>query len=263
MARFDGKTALVTGGGRGIGRGIVLTLAREGADVVIADIDLPRAEATAVEVRALGRRATLLRIDVTDQASVDRGLAEAIAAHGRIDILVNNAGIGPDHMGAAADAHDWDLCYEVNLKGVWRMSTAIAAHFRDNGGGRIVTVASIAGRLGGTGLAPYSASKAGVINLTQSLALSLGRHNVNVNAVCPGLIWTDMWRKTESLIQRDASPETIDRRAAFEAAVRSQCVLGREQTPQDIGWAVAFLASDEAGNITGQALNVDGGIRMN
>ena len=126
-----------------------------------------------------------------------------------------------------------------------------------------MNIASIAGRKGGRGLAAYSASKAGAISLTQSLAASLGSHNINVNAICPGLLWTDMWRKLEGLMRGSSAPEVVDERAAFAAFLASNCPLRREQTPEDIGNAVAFLVSDLARNITGQALNVDGGIEMN
>lgn len=262
MSRLRSKTALVTGGARGIGRAIVLELAKEGADIAIGDLLVDAAEQTAEEVRALGRKAIALDLDVTDEKSVQAGVAGAIDALGGIDVLVNNAGVGPDHLGAEADADDWDLCYRVNLRGVWLVSTVVAEHLRQRGVGRIVNIASIAGRVGGGGLAPYNASKAGVINLTQSLASSLGRSNITVNAVCPGLIWTDMWRKTEGQIQRDHTPDVVDRRQAFEAAIAASCPLGREQTPEDIARAVCYFASDDAKNVTGQSLNVDGGIRM-
>jgi NAD(P)-dependent dehydrogenase (short-subunit alcohol dehydrogenase family) len=143
------------------------------------------------------------------------------------------------------------------------MSRALVPHFTANGGGKIVSISSIAGRKGGAGLAHYSASKAGVISLTQSLAQDLGPSNINVNAVCPGLLWTDMWRSIEGMIARDSSPETVEERSSFDTFLERNCPLRREQTPEDIGEAVAFLVSDAARNITGQALNVDGGIELN
>ncbi|MFQ5380878.1 MAG: SDR family NAD(P)-dependent oxidoreductase [Dehalococcoidia bacterium] len=263
MKRFESRTAMVTGGARGLGRAIAIELAKEGADLVIGDLLEDEAERTAIDIRGLGRRALSLRLDVTDAGSIQDGISRAVDFLGRINVLVNNAGVGPEHLGAEVEGADWDLCYRVNLRGVWAVSTAVAPHMRAGGGGRIVNISSVAGRQGGTGLAPYSASKAGCINLTQSLAASLGRHNINVNAVCPGLIWTDMWRKTEGQIQGDHDPEVVNRRQAFEAAVASTCLLGREQTPEDVARAVCFFASDDAKNVTGQALNVDGGIRLN
>lgn len=264
MGRLDGKVALVTGGGRGIGRGISLVLAREGAAIVIADIDSANAAATAEELRAGGTRVLVVPCDVTSAESAEAAVAAAVREMGGVDILVNNAGVVGNHVGGASiDEHDWDLCYEVNLKGTWLMSRAVTPHFKERGGGKIVNIASIAGRMGGAGMAHYNASKAGVINLTQSLALDLGPSNINVNAVCPGLLWTDMWRQLEAMIGRDDTPEVVDRRQVFERFIAANCPLRREQTPEDIGNAVAFLASEEARNITGQSLNVDGGIRMN
>ena len=262
MGRLDGRTALVTGGGRGIGRGIALELAGEGADVVIADLILENAESTAREIRELGRRALALEMDVTNADSIESALAQAVAELGGVQILVNNAGVVQDHTGDGEDEADWDRCYEVNLKGIWKVTTAVTPHLQEQGGGKVVNIASIAGRNGG-GIAAYSASKAGAISLTQSQATELGPHNINVNAVCPGLLWTDMWRKLEGMIVGDDNDEVVDQRRAFEAMLADRCPLGREQTPSDIGKAVAFLASDDARNITGQALNVDGGIRMN
>ncbi|GAB4323957.1 MAG: SDR family NAD(P)-dependent oxidoreductase [Dehalococcoidia bacterium] len=264
MARLDGKAALVTGGGRGIGKGICEVLAREGAAVVVTDIDGEAASATATEIARGGKQATGFAMDVTSDDSVAAGIERAINWRGHLDILVNNAGVVGSHVGGSmVTEHDWDQCYEVNLKGIWRVSRALVGHFRERGGGKIVNIASIAGRVGGAGLSHYSASKAGAISLTQSLAAELGRLNVNVNAVCPGLLWTEMWRTLEALITGSTEEEVVNRREAFERYIAANCPLGREQTPEDIGHAVAFLASEEARNITGQALNVDGGIRMN
>lgn len=130
-------------------------------------------------------------------------------------------------------------------------------------GGKIVNIASIAGRRGGSWIAPYNASKAGVISLTQSQARELGPQNINVNAICPGLIWTDIWRTIGGMLQGDDDPALDERRKHFDTIIETSCAFQREQTPEDIGKAVAFLASDDARNITGQALNVDGGIVMN
>jgi NAD(P)-dependent dehydrogenase (short-subunit alcohol dehydrogenase family) len=264
MGRLDQKVAIVTGGGRGIGQGIARVLAREGAAIVIADVDIENANRTATELRAGGTKAEVVRCDVTSEASAAEAVASAVRAFGRLDILVNNAGVVGSHVGGAAiTLEDWDRCYEVNLKGMWIMSRAVVPHFKDNGGGKIVNIASIAGRKGGAGLAHYSASKAGAISLTQSLARDLGASNINVNAVCPGLLWTDMWRQLEAMFAGNDTPEVVDRRQVFDRFIQANCPLRREQTPEDIGEAVAFFASDGAKNITGQALNVDGGIELN
>lgn len=264
MSTLDNQVALVTGGGRGIGRGIVLELAKEGADIAIGDIDLANAETTAAEVRDLGRQCSIVELDVTNEDQAEAAIAEVVAERGRLDALVNNAGVvGQNVGGGSIELSDWDACYEVNLKGIWIMSRAVVDQFRGAGGGKIVNIASIAGRRGGAGLAHYNASKAGAISVTQSLASDLGALNINVNAVCPGLLWTDMWRQLEAMIGGDPADEVVDRRKFFESYLETNCPLQREQTPEDIGMAVAFLASDRARNITGQALNVDGGIQMN
>ena len=263
MSILDGKTALVTGGGRGIGRGIVLELAKDGADIVIADIDLDNAEKTAAEIRDLGRKATIVEMDITKETSVATAFAMAIDEHGQVEILVNNAGVMGNHVrGEEIDLRDWDMCYEVNLKGIWIVSRAIVNHFKENGGGKIVNIASVAGRCGGAH-AYYSASKAGAISVTQSLASELGRFNINVNAVCPGLLWTDMWRQLEGMYSRDTSEEVVDQRNVFDGIIKDRCPLRREQTPEDVGMLVSFLVSERSRNITGQSINVDGGMHMN
>lgn len=264
MGKLEGRVAIVTGGGRGIGQGIAGVLAAEGAAIVIADVDLENAERTAAELRAVGRRAAVVETDVTSEASAASCVEAAQREFGAVHILVNNAGVVGRHVGGSEiDLGDFDWCYDVNVKGIWVMTQAVVPLFKTAGGGRIVNIASIAGRLGGAGLAHYNASKAAAINLTQSLAQDLGPANINVNAVCPGLLWTDMWRALEAMIGRDDTPEVVDRRQVFERFIAQNCPLRREQTPEDIGHAVAFFLSDEAKNITGQALNVDGGIRMN
>ncbi len=263
MGRLDGKTALVTGGARGLGRGIVLELAKEGADIAIADLLADVAEQTAADVRTLGRQVTVVRMDVTDAGSIQAGVQHVLTERGGLDILVNNAGVAPVHTGSEADEEDWDRCYEVNLKAIWKVSQAVVPHFLERGTGKIVNIASIAGRRGSAWIMPYNASKAGVISLTQSQAMDLGPQNINVNAVCPGLIWTDIWRGLGAILQGEDDPIVNERRQRFDTIIESSCPLRREQTSEDIGKAVAFLASDDARNITGQALNVDGGIVMN
>ena len=263
MGRLNGKVALVTGAARGIGKGIATELAREGADIVICDLLIDEAFRTAGEIQNRhGVTAIALEMDVTSDDSIASQVAAAVSQLERIDILVNNAGVAPDNLSQNEVERDWDICFEVNLKAIWKVSRAVAPHMQAQGGGKIVNIASIAGRLGGA-IASYSASKAGAISITQSLAADLGPHNINVNAICPGLLWTDLWRKLEGMIAGDDTEEVVDRRATFESIVAAQMPLRREQTPADIGKAVAFFASDDAKNITGQALNVDGGMRMN
>jgi meso-butanediol dehydrogenase/(S,S)-butanediol dehydrogenase/diacetyl reductase len=262
MNQLAGKTAIVTGGGRGIGQGIIFALADAGADVVIADINVENAEKTAAEVESRGKRALAVKLDVTDEHSVNTGVEETIARFGQINILVNNAGVVPEHVGPETQRQDFDLCFEVNLRGIWTMTMAVLPHLKKHNAGKIVNIASIAGRRGGRGMAPYSASKAGAISLTQSLAAELGPDGINVNAICPGLLWTPMWEKLEGMFRHSKDPSIVGQRASFDAFIEKNCPLRREQTPEDIGNATVFLVSDAARNITGQALNVDGGIEM-
>lgn len=210
MIELQQKTAIVTGGGRGIGRGIALVLARAGADLVIADLDLESAEHTAKEVAELGREVLVVHTDVTDVASARIAVKRALTRFGGIDILVNNAGVVQDGVGRGTSEDDFERCSRVNVGGIWNMSGAVIPHFRERETGKIVNIASIAGRRGGGGLPAYEASKAGAISLTQSLAASLGPHNINVNAICPGLLWTEMWRKLEGMFSGSDAPEAVD-----------------------------------------------------
>ena len=262
----SGKTAVVTGGGRGIGRGISLALARNGADVVVADIIVENAESVAQEVGALGRRALALSLDVTDQESVDAMAARALDEFGAIDILVNNAGV----IGAQGweeretpNEEDWDFIFEINVKGIARVTDALAPHMKERESGKIINIASIAGRQGSSRNPPYNVSKAGVISLTQAQAQGLAPHNINVNAICPGLLWTPMWERITARGAMTPNPGEKTQRELFEEHVQAQIPLGREQTPDDIGNLAAFLASEYARNITGQAINVSGGLFMN
>jgi meso-butanediol dehydrogenase/(S,S)-butanediol dehydrogenase/diacetyl reductase len=263
-----GKIAVVTGGGRGIGRGIVLALAGNGADVVVADINLDDAAGVAAEVAELGRRSMTSHLDVTAQDSVEGMVHDVMARFQRIDVLVNNAGIyaGPGfEEREEANEDDWDMIYEVNVKGVVRVTCAVKPGMKDRRYGKIVNIASIAGRQGSPGNPPYAVSKTGVISYTQASALELAPYGINVNAICPGSLWTPMWERIA--VRRSGSPvenpEGLGPRALFERTVQRDIPLKREQTPEDIGNLAAFLASDVSRNITGQSINVDGGLRPN
>jgi 3-oxoacyl-[acyl-carrier protein] reductase len=247
MCDLHGQNAIVTGGAQGIGRGIALELARAGCRVVIADRDLAPAQAAAQEMQTMGHEVIALLIDVTDATSVGECVQATIARFGRIDILVNNAGIHCEKIGEPSTAEQFNKCLEVNLLGVWRVTQALVPHFKAQRAGKIVNVASINGRKPWADTPGYSASKAAVINLTQSLAMQLGPDSINVNAVCPGGVMTAM---ADAFIhdQPDIEREIIQSR-----------ILKRPLLPEDIGHAVVFLASPQARSITGQALNVDGG----
>ena len=215
----------------------------------------------------MGRNSLAAAVNVTDQKSVERMVNEALARFGRIDILVNNAGI----IGATGweqrdqlDEEDWDMIHAVNLKGVARASEAAASHMKARRYGKIINIASVAGRIGTLTSIPYGASKAGVINMTQALALELAPFNINVNAICPGILWTPMWERIS--LRWSLDPEKaqgLSPKDIFNRTVKERTPLGREQTPEDIGYLTAFLASDYAKNITGQTINVCGGFRMN
>ena len=262
------KIAVVTGGGRGIGRGVALALARHGAGVVVADINLEGARSVSHEVAETGRDSMASLADVTKQDSIDHMVEEVLDRFGRIDILVNNAGIyaapGFEERDEANE-DDWDMLYEVNVKGIVRVTGAVKRGMKKRLYGKIVNIASIAGRQGGAGNPPYNVSKAGVISFTQATALELASYGINVNAICPGLLWTPMWERIayRRSISPTENPDDLSPRLLFDRVVEATIPLKREQTPEDIGNLAAFLASDYSRNITGQAINVDGGSRMN
>jgi meso-butanediol dehydrogenase/(S,S)-butanediol dehydrogenase/diacetyl reductase len=263
--RLAQKVAMVTGGGAGIGRAIALAMAREGADLLVADIHLGAAEGVAKEARHLGRSAAAVSMDVSQEAQVQQAIADGIRQLGRIDILVNNAGVTP-RLGlpfTRQEETDWDRVFDVNVKSVFFTCKAIAPHFMERRSGKIVNIASIAGPLSSQTMPSYSVAKMGVITFTKIVAKELAAYNVNVNAICPGLLYTDMWKGIGEVI-RETNPAYVELspRQMFERRVQEWVPLRREQTPEDIGHAAVFLASGEAGNITGQALMVDGGAAM-
>ena len=263
--RLSGKVAVVTGGGSGIGRGIVLAVAREGADVAIPDIQGSNAEQVAGEVKALGRRAVAIKTDVTKAADVQAMIDRTQQALGPIDILVNNAGAAsaPGMPFTKNTEEDWDRTFAVNTKSVFLCCKAIAPHFIERKAGRIINLASIAGPIAALTMPPYSVAKMGVITLTRIVAKELAPHGVTVNAICPGVLYTDFWQKLAAHIaETNPAFKGMTPRQVFDKRVADLVPLKREQTPEDIGWAVVFLASEEARNITGQSINVDGGVVM-
>ncbi len=247
--RLPGKVAVVTGGGAGIGRGIVLCMAREGADIAIPDIQDANAQAVVKEVLAMGRKAISMRCDVTKGAEVQATVDRITKEMGKVDILVNNAGMAsaPGMPFTNNSEEDWDRTYQVNLKSVFLMCKAIAPYFIE----RALT------------MPPYSVAKGGVITFTRVIAKELAPHGITVNAICPGVLWTAFWEKLAQFIA-DTNPafKGMTARQVFDKRVGDVIPMKREQTPEDIGHAAVFLASEEARNITGQALNVDGGSVM-
>jgi 3-oxoacyl-[acyl-carrier protein] reductase len=245
MQPLTDQVAVVTGAARGIGRGIASVLASEGARVVIADVDAAAAEHTAAELGEGGRETLAVATDVTDRASVGAMAAAALAAFGRIDILAANAGIYPSTELADIDDEIWERVMAINVKGALHAVQACAPAMLERGYGRIVLTSSITGPITGqTGYAHYGASKAAMLGLMRSAAVELATSGVTVNAVMPGNIETPGLDETTDEHQR---------------LMLSSIPMGSFGTPDDVGWAVRFLASPEAGYITGQTLIVDGG----
>jgi NAD(P)-dependent dehydrogenase (short-subunit alcohol dehydrogenase family) len=273
--QLDGKVAIVTGGARGIGEGIARALAAQGAKVALFDLDGPAAEATA---NSIGNGAKGLAVDCAEEDAVQQATDDIAASFGRLDIFVNNAGAGRGPMDpalfttnasfgsgiASQSAAAWDETLMQNLRTTFVGSKAAIPHIEKQGGGVIVNIASIAGLGASPSLAAYAAAKAGVINLTQSLALELGPKNIRVNAICPGFLYTRAWEGMATAIKLSNPTAFADKtpRDIFLESVKRATPLGREQTPADIGNLAAFLASSLAENITGQWISVDGGITL-
>jgi 3-oxoacyl-[acyl-carrier protein] reductase len=245
--RLEGKVALITGSGRGIGREIALAFAKEGADCVIWDVNAADAEKTAGDIESLGRKALSGQVDVTDLARVEEGINKILDKFGKIDILVNNAGITRDNLLMRMSEADWDLVIKVNLKGTFNCTKAVTRPMIKARYGRVINIASIIGIMGNAGQANYSASKAGIIALTKTTAKELASRNVTSNAVAPGFIDTEMTHKL---------PEET------RAKLLEMVPLARMGLPKDIANVCLFLASSDADYITGQTIVVDGGMVM-
>lgn len=245
--RLDKKIALVTGGARGIGRAIAMVFAREGADIVVGDVNLEEAAKTQADIEALGRKSLGLEMDVTDYAKVEEALNKILDKFGRIDILVNNAGITKDNLLLRMGQGEWDAVINVNLKGTFNCTKAVSKPMVKQRSGKIINIASIIGIIGNAGQANYAASKAGIIALTKTAAKELASRNITVNAIAPGFIQTEMTAKL---------PEDLKQK------MLQNIPLGKLGDPQDVAHACLFLASPEADYITGQTIIVDGGMVM-
>lgn len=246
---LSGKVAIVTGSARGIGRAIALKLAEVGADIVVNDIAAASEslESVATEIRSLNRQVLAVTADVSSKEDVNRMVDAAINTFGHIDIMVNNAGVTRDQLLIRMTDEEWDTVLNIDLKSVFLCTRAVLRHMLRQRSGRIVNIASVVGIIGNAGQANYASAKAGVIAFTRSLAKEVGSRGITANAVAPGFIETKMTEKLDDK-QKQALLEHIP--------------LGSIGTPRDIAEAVAFLASEEAGYITGQVLCVDGGMAL-
>ena len=253
MKRLDGKAALITGAARGIGRAFAEAYAREGARVAIADIDIDRARAAAEE---LGDAAIAVKMDVTDQASIDAAVAETVAMLGRIDILINNAALFTASPIVDIERADFDRVFSINVGGVLFTMQAVARHMIERGGGgKIINMASQAGRRGEPLVAVYCATKAAVISLTQSAGLNLIGHGINVNAIAPGVVDGEHWDGVDAFFAKYENKAPGQKKKEVGEAVP----FGRMGTANDLTGMAIFLASPEADYIVAQTYNVDGG----
>jgi 3-oxoacyl-[acyl-carrier protein] reductase len=247
MNRFTGKIALVTGASRGIGEAIAKRLASEGATVLVAARSVEALQRVVEEIEAAGGKASALTLDLADAASIEAAVKTALAAHGEIHVLVNNAGVTEDNLILRMGRDAWDRVLATNLTGVFLLTQAVIKGMVRKRYGRIVNVTSVVGLMGNAGQANYAASKAGLIGLTKSVARELASRNITCNAVAPGFIATAMTEK-----MTDAAREALSK----------QIPLERLGAPDEVAAAAAFLASDEAGYITGTVVNVSGGLYM-
>ena len=245
--RLSGKVAVVTGAAQGIGRTIAIALAREGADIVVSDINLEEAEKTATEIVSLGRNSLAVKVNVAVLGEVEDFINKVLDKFGKIDILVNNAGITRDTLLLRMKESDWDMVLDVNLKGAFNCTKACYRPMLKQKSGKIVNIASIIGIIGNAGQANYAASKAGIIGFTKSIAKELAAKGINVNAIAPGFIKTKM---TEILSEE------------VKQNLLKQIPLNKLGEAEDVAKAVVFLVSDEASYITGQVIKVDGGMVM-
>ena len=257
--RFKDRVAIVTGGGAGIGRSVCVNMVKEGAKVVVADINQAAAQETADSIKKEGGDALAIKTDVTQRPDAQAMADAALKTYGKIDILVNNA--GTDIKGAITELTEktWDTLMDINLKGVFLCTQAVSHFMIEQQYGRIVNISSMAGKTGEPLTSPYCATKFGVIGFTQSIALELGKHNITVNAVCPGPVDTDLIRQSvaQSAKIKGMAPEDF-----LQEFFINPTPLGRIAQPVDIARAVIFLASDDAEFITGSTLNVSGGREM-
>jgi meso-butanediol dehydrogenase/(S,S)-butanediol dehydrogenase/diacetyl reductase len=253
---LEGKVALVTGGNRGIGRGIALTLAGEGADVAVAARDLTKSQEVAQEIKKLGRRAIAIKADIAKWDQVQTMVKQTMDELGKIDISVHVAGVISVAPVEELEEEAWDLVMDVNVKGTFLCCKAVIPHMKQQGGGKIINMGSIGGKTGFPTLAHYNASKFAVIGFTHALALELAKDNITVNAICPGIVRTYMWDYLADVWKRPG--ESVE--DSWKRHVDTLIPQGRAQTPEDMGALALYFAT--ADNVAGQAFNVDGGFML-
>jgi len=280
--KLEGKVAIVTGAGQGIGKGIALCLAEEKADVAVVDLNKDTAEQVAKEIEGMGCRALSIGADATNRDMVEQAVQKVIDTFGKIDILVTNVGghgktswnrTSPRFIDQQIE--EWDEDYQLVFRSHVIACHAVVPHFIERRTGKIVTISSVAAKLPNPNNMTYGVNKSGVVFFTKALARELGKYNINVNCICPGVLYTPNWErlaKQQILFVAEARKksgssdmsdiEQMTPREYFLKQVVSRVPLGREQTPEDIGRATVFLVSEDAKNITGQSLNVCGGIAL-
>ncbi len=255
--RFEGKVVMITGAARGIGKAVAKAFAEEGAILAITDKDYEQLLKTLEEIQNLSPQSRAYELDVTKENMVKTVVESVIKDFGKIDVLVNNAGVSTMNWFWELTEEEWDFNMNVNAKGVWLVSKYVAPHMMERRRGKIVNVASMAGKLGAPLLAHYSASKFAVVGLTQAMAKELARFGINVNAVCPGFVKTSMQDRE---VVWEAKLRGIDDPEKVRKEYIEMTPLGRLCYPEDVAKVVRFLASEEADFMTGQAINVTGGV---